>query len=175
VRAARVFAASLLALAGLFVLPAHAADKGQLLVGVGQYDIIPNDNKAAALHLQYRFADGLGGGKFLGGKFLGVKPLIGGFINSDEGGMVFAGFALPMQWAKGAFEFEPSAGIGAYRRGDSTFLGGTAQFHLGLQFSARVTKSLRAGLGVTHVSNAKILHKKNRGTNILMGTVGWEF
>jgi hypothetical protein len=162
-----------MSLAAPFV--AHAADKGQLLIGVGQYDIIPNDNTAAAVHVQYRFADGLGGGKALGGKFLGVKPLIGGFVNSDEGAMAFAGFALPIQWGKGAFEFEPSAGIGAYRQGDSTFLGGTAQFHLGLQFSARLTKSLRAGVGITHVSNAKILHKKNRGTNILMGTFGWEF
>jgi hypothetical protein len=175
VRAVRVLAAGLVALAGLSLLPAHAADKGQLLIGVGQYDIIPNDNKAVALHLQYRFADGLGGGKALGGKFLGARPLVGGFVNGDEGGMVFAGFALPFQWGKGAFEFEPSAAIGAYRRGDSTFLGGTAQFHLGLQFSARVTQSVRAGLGITHVSNAKILHKKNRGTNSLMGTVGWEF
>ncbi|MDX2143228.1 MAG: acyloxyacyl hydrolase [Rhodospirillaceae bacterium] len=176
-RALTVLKAGAMALAcWVGIHSAHAADKGQLLVGVGQYDIIPNDNKAVALHVQYRFADGWGGGKALGGKFLGVKPLIGGFVNSDEGGMVFAGFALPFQWGKkGAFEFEPSAAIGAYRRGDSTFLGGTAQFHLGLQFSARVTKSVRAGLGVTHVSNAKILHRKNRGTNILMGTLGYEF
>jgi hypothetical protein len=154
---------------------AQAADKSQLLLGVGQYDIIPNDNKSVAFHAQYRFADGFGGGRFLGGKFLGIKPLVGGFVNTDKGGLVFAGFALPMQWSNGLFEFEPSAGLAAYHKGDSTFLGGTAQFHLGFQASVRVVKGVRAGIGLTHVSNAQVLHKKNRGTNILMATTGWEF
>ncbi len=154
---------------------AHATDKGVFTVGGGVYDVIPNDNKSSALHLQYRFAEGFGGGGFLGGKFLGIKPLVGGFANTDKGGMVFGGFALPLQWGNGLFEFEPSAAIGAYHQGDSTFLGGTAQFHLGFQFSARVVQSVRAGFGITHVSNAQVLHKKNRGTNILMGTIGFEF
>jgi hypothetical protein len=88
---------------------------------------------------------------------------------------MFAGLAIPLQWGNGLLEFEPSAGIAAYRQGDSTFLGGTAQFHLGIQASVRVVRGVRAGLGVTHVSNAQILHKKNRGTNILMATAGLEF
>lgn len=154
---------------------AQAADKAQLLFGLGQYDFIPNDNKSVAAHVQYRFADGFGGGNALGGKFLGVKPLIGAFINTDKGGLMFAGFALPLQWGNGLLEFEPSAGIAAYRQGDSTFLGGTAQFHLGFQASVRVVKGVRAGIGLTHVSNAQVLHKKNRGTNILMATTGLEF
>ncbi len=156
-------------------LSAQAADQAQLLIGAGQYDIIPNDNNSAALHVQYRFANGFGGGHALGGKFLGVKPLIGAFINTDKGGLMFAGLAIPLQWGNGLLEFEPSAGIAAYRQGDSTFLGGTAQFHLGIQASVRVVRGVRAGLGVTHVSNAQILHKKNRGTNILMATAGLEF
>jgi lipid A 3-O-deacylase len=164
------------ALAGFFFCQnALAADRSVFTVGAGQYDFIPNDKKSLALHIQYRFADGFGGGGFLGGKFLGVKPLVGGFVNADKGSMAFAGFALPLQWGNGLLEFEPSAAIGAYHQGDSTFLGGTAQFHLGFQFSARLTSTWRAGLGVTHVSNAQILHKKNRGTNILMATTGWEF
>jgi len=154
---------------------ARADDKAQLLIGVGQYDIIPDDNKSAAVHLQYRFARGWGGAELLGGRFLGVKPLVGGFVNSDEGAFGFAGFALPVQWHNGLFEFEPSAGIGLYHRGDSTFLGGTEQFHVGLQVSARLFGAVRGGVGLTHVSNATLLHKKNRGTNILMGTVGFEF
>ena len=157
------------------VASALAAEKAQLLFGVGQFDIIPNDNKSVAAHVQYRFADGFGGGRALGGNFLGVKPLIGAFINTDKGGLMFAGFALPMQWNNGLFEFEPSAGIAAYHQGDSTFLGGTAQFHLGFQASVRVVRGVRAGIGLTHVSNAQVLHKKNRGTNILMATTGLEF
>lgn len=160
----------------LCAAPAVAAETSQLLIGIGQYDIIPDDKKSAALHIQYRFADGLGGGKFLGGKFLGFKPLIGGFINADEGAFGFVGVAAPIAWGRrDRFEFEPSVGIGAYHQGDSTFLGGVAQFHLGMQFSAKVTRSWRAGIGLTHVSNGTILHKKNRGTNILMATTGWDF
>jgi hypothetical protein len=151
-----------------------AADRAQLLIGVGQYDILPNDNKSAALHIQYRFAQGFGAGLF-GPNFMGIKPLIGGWVNTDEGAFGFVGFAAPIQWGRGVWELEPSAGIGAHHQGDSTFLGGTAQFHLGLQLTARVTSSARAGIGITHVSNAQLLHKKNRGTNVLMGTLAWEF
>jgi hypothetical protein len=57
-RRARLIALALLAL----VLPSlvQAADKAQLLIGVGQYDILPDDNKSAALHIQYRLRRGLG-------------------------------------------------------------------------------------------------------------------
>jgi hypothetical protein len=172
VRCVRLLALALLA---FFVAsPGSAADKAQLLIGVGQYDILPNDNKSAALHIQYRFAQGFGAGLF-GPNFKGIKPLIGGWVNTDEGAFGFVGFAAPFQWGRGVWELEPSAGIGAHHQGDSTFLGGTEQFHLGLQLSARVTSSARAGIGITHVSNAQLLHKKNRGTNVLMGTLAWEF
>jgi opacity protein-like surface antigen len=161
-------------LASLATASSHAADKAQLLIGVGQYDILPDDNKSAALHIQYRFAQGFGA-RALGPNFMGIKPLIGGWVNTDEGAFGFVGFAAPFQWGRGVWELEPSAGIGAHHQGDSTFLGGTAQFHLGLQLSARITPSARAGIGITHVSNAQLLHKKNRGTNVLMGTLAWEF
>ncbi|MBL8644309.1 MAG: acyloxyacyl hydrolase [Rhodospirillaceae bacterium] len=153
---------------------AKAADNGQLLVGIGEYDIIPDDNRSGAVYAQYRFGWSVGEG-WLGKSFLGLKPLVGGFINGDDGRFVYAGFAAPFQWNRGLFEFEPSAGIGLYHQGNSTFLGGKAQFHVGFQGSVRVIHGVRAGLGLTHVSNATLLHKKNRGTNILMGTIGLEF
>lgn len=151
-----------------------AEHKPQFLVGLGQYDIVPNDNKSGAVYVQYRMGQGFGD-KWLGENFMGFKPLFGGFVNADEGAFGFIGFAAPFQWGGGVWELEPSAGIGLYEQGDSTFLGGTEQFHLGLQLSARVVSSVRIGVGLTHVSNATILHRKNRGTNILMGTIGWEF
>lgn len=172
----RHFAA--LCLLVLFALPANvsvAADKGQLLVGVGQYDIIPNDNKSGAAYVQYRFGAGFGD-EWLGRNFMGFKPLIGGFLNTDDGNFGFIGLAAPFSWGKNdMWQFETSGGIGLYHQGNSTFLGGKEQFHVGFQLSVRVVSSLRVGLGVTHVSNATILHKKNRGTNILMGTIGYEF
>jgi hypothetical protein len=160
----------------LSVGAAHAAeDKGLLLIGAGQYDIIPNDNKSAAVYAQYRFGWGFGEG-WLGQNFMGIKPLIGGFVNGDDGHFEFIGFAAPFSWGKNdMWQLEPSAGIGLYHQGDSTFLGGKEQFHVGIQGSVRVIEFVRAGVGITHVSNATLLHKKNRGTNILMGTVGFEF
>ncbi|MBL8628637.1 MAG: acyloxyacyl hydrolase [Rhodospirillaceae bacterium] len=152
-----------------------ADDFGQLLVGAGQYDIIPNDNKSGAVYAQYRFGWGFGEG-WLGQNFMGIKPLVGGFLNTDSGHFAFVGFAAPFSWGKNdMWQFEPSAGIGLYHQGDSTFLGGKEQFHVGFQGSVRVITGVRAGMGLTHVSNATLLHKKNRGTNILMGTVGLEF
>lgn len=148
---------------------AIAADPGVLMAGVGMYDIIPNDNRSAALHVQYRFADGFGAS----GAFRGFKPLIGGMVNSDEGAFGFAGFAAPLRLTR-AWELEPSAGVGAHHQGDSTFLGGTFEFHLGLGVARRFGDGLRLGVNLTHISNAN-LHAKNRGTNVLMATVGWEF
>jgi len=138
------------------------------MAGVGMYDIIPNDNRSAALHVQYRFADGFGEA----GAFRGLKPLTGGMVNTDKGAFGFAGFATPIRLTR-TVELEPSAGVGAHHKGDSTFLGGTFQFHLGLGVSRRFGDGFRLGVDLTHISNARI-HKKNRGTNILLATFGWE-
>jgi hypothetical protein len=146
-----------------------AADPGVLLAGVGMYDIIPNDNRSVALHVQYRFADGFGAA----GAFRGFKPLVGGMVNSDQGAFGFAGFAAPLRLTR-TVELEPSAGVGAHHQGDSTFLGGTFEFHLGLGVAKSFGDGLRLGVNLTHISNAN-LHAKNRGTNVLMATVGWEF
>ncbi len=171
----RQFVFALLGLVFSFTTAKAADDYGQLLLGVGQYDIIPNDNKSSAVYTQYRFGWGFAKG-WLGESFMGIKPLIGGFVNSDDGNFGFIGFAAPFAWGKnGMWQFEPSAGIGLYHQGKSTFLGGKEQFHVGFQGSVRVIDRLRAGIGITHVSNATLLHKKNRGTNILMGTLGYEF
>jgi len=153
----------------LFATSAKAADPGVLMLGVGQYDIIPDDNKSAAAHIQYRFSEGF----WAVGPFRGFKPIVGGMANTDGGVFGFVGLAAPIAFTD-TFEMEFSGGPGAYSRGNSTDLGGTFEFHLGLQFTQRVGRNLRLGAGMTHISNARI-HRKNRGTNVLMGTVSWEF
>lgn len=141
-----------------------------LTVGVGQYDIIPNDNKSIATYLQYRF--GVGPEQSSG--FLGVKPIIGAMANTDGGLFGYMGLAAPFTIGSGGFQIEPAAGFGAYSRGHSTNLGGTFEFHLGLSATQRIGQALRVGIGLNHISNANI-HLKNRGTNVLMATFGWEF
>jgi lipid A 3-O-deacylase len=149
------------------VCPAKAAEPAVVTAGLGMYDFIPNDNRAPALHLQYRFSDDVGSR----GDFLGLKPLIGGMVNGDKGAFGFAGLAAPFM--VGGIEIEPSAGVGAYHRGDSTNLGGTFEFHLGLGAAKRIGDGVRLGVAMTHISNAN-LHRKNRGTNVLMVTLGRE-
>jgi len=156
------------------VSSAQAADSGLLTIGAGMYDILPYDNTSAELRVQYRFAQGIGDtGNDEG--FIGLKPLIGGLVNSDEGMFGYFAFAAPYVWDNGKYEIEPSVGIGAYHQGDSIDLGGTAQFHLGIGFSAQVTESGRLGVLLAHISNAQILHDRNPGTNSLLLTWSWEF
>ena len=149
---------------------ATAADPGIFSLGVGQYDIIPNDNKSIATYLQYRF--GVGPEQPSG--FLGVKPVIGAMANTDGGLYGYAGLAAPFTIGSGGFQIEPAAGVGAYRQGHSTNLGGTFEFHLGLSATQRIGRALRVGVALNHISNANI-HVRNRGTNVAMATVGWEF
>lgn len=147
---------------------AKAADPGVVMLGIGQYDIIPDDNKAVAGYLQYRW----GWGFWESGWFKGFKPIIGGMINNDGGKFGYVGLAAPIAITKN-FEMEFSGGPGAYHQGNSTFLGGTFEFHVGLGFSQRIGDRLRVGVAMNHISNANI-HPKNRGTNTLMGTVSLE-
>jgi len=154
------------------VSSAQAADSALFTVGAGMYDILPYDNTSAEVRAQYRFAQSIGGSG-TGEGFIGLKPLIGGMVNSDEGMFGYFAFAAPYVWAGGKYEIEPSVGIGAYHQGDSVNLGGTAQFHLGLGFSAQVTESGRLGVLLAHISNGHILHDYNPGTNSLLVT--WSF
>ncbi|MCB2109027.1 MAG: acyloxyacyl hydrolase [Rhodobacteraceae bacterium] len=152
--------------------PAIAADSARLLFGVGQYDIIPNDNKAVGAYLQYRFAQGFWGASEDGEGFLGFKPIIGGMATNDDALFGYVGLAAPYVW--GPWEFEFSGGPGAYHQGNSKFLGGTFEFHVGAALSREVGENLRLGVAMFHISNAN-LHDKNRGTNTLMGTLTWQF
>ncbi|MDX2222808.1 MAG: acyloxyacyl hydrolase [Rhodospirillaceae bacterium] len=151
---------------------ARADDTGRLMLGVGQYDIIPDDNKAVAGYVQYRFAAHLWSTHERGGAFLGFRPIVGAMANGDEGLFGYVGVAAPFAWDD--WEFELSGGPGAYRRGESTNLGGTFQFHVGAALSRAVGDGLRLGVAMYHISNANI-HRRNRGTNTLMATLTWSF
>lgn len=149
---------------------ARADDTARLMLGVGQYDIIPDDNKTVAGYLQVRFAAHLGGNHDRGGSFLGFRPIVGAMANGDEGLFGYVGVAAPLAW--GPWEVELSGGPGAYSRGESTNLGGTFQFHVGLAASRALGGGLRLGVAMYHISNANI-HRRNRGTNTLMATLTW--
>ena len=145
------------------------ADDGVLTAGVGLYDLVSHRPHTVEGRLVYRFGWGIGASA---GPFRGLHPFIGGMAAGNNATYAYAGLAAPFQW--GNFEFEPSAGMGAYHRGNGYELGGTFEFHLGLAFAYALTDNLRAGLMLTHISNANT-HRINPGLNSALATIGFMF
>ncbi len=87
--------------------------------------------------------------------------------NTD--GSTFGYGALYSDLRVGRFHFTPAAGIGAYDAGYGRELGGTFQFHLGLDVAWAFDAGDRLGLKVTHISNAGI-HDDNPGTDSVLVT-----
>ena len=148
---------------------ARAADPGVLTAGVGLYDLVSHRPHSVEGRLVYRFGWGFAGGE---GSFRGFHPFVGGMIAGNNSMYGYAGLAAPFQW--GRFEFEPSAGMGAYHRGNGYELGGTFEFHLGLNFAYAVTEKMRVGLMLTHISNANT-HRINPGLNSALAAISFAF
>lgn len=163
-------AASVAAAIACVSAPAAAADDPALFtVGAGVWDVNFNYDREFEGRVEYRHGRGL----FETASFRGLKPLAGVMVTTAESVFGYAGFGAPFSFGgDGAWEFTPSAGLGAYSRGKGLDLGGTFQFHLGLSLSYAVTGTGRLGLYLTHISNAGINHK-NPGENSLLLT--WSF
>lgn len=164
-------AAALLAAAAAVPLcpgGAIAADDALFTVGAGLWDVNFNYERQAEARIEYRHGAGL----FESATFRGLKPLVGAMVTSKESLFGYAGFAAPFTLGSGDWEFTPSAGVGAYSRGDGLDLGGTFQFHLGLGLSYAVSESGDLGLYLTHISNAGI-NGYNPGENSLLLTWSW--
>jgi hypothetical protein len=164
----RFFRAAAFAAAMAGFSPAMAADASLFTVGAGVWDVNFNYYQQAEARAEYRHGQGL----FESDSFRGLKPLIGAMVTSKESVFGYAGFAAPFTLGNGNWEFTPSAGLGAYSRGDGLDLGGTFQFHLGLGLSYAVSSTDQIGLYLTHISNAGI-NGYNPGENSLLLT--WSF
>ena len=116
--------------------------------------------------VMFRLGDGLFGGD---GVFRGLNPMVGGMGASNGALYGYGGLAAPFQWGK--FEVEACGGVGAYHRGNGYDLGGTFEFHLGLGFSYAIADGIRAGIALTHISNANT-HRINPGLNSALATIG---
>jgi hypothetical protein len=148
---------------------ARADDPGVLTGAVGLYDLVSHRTHATEGRIAYRFGWGVGGGD---GAFRGFKPFAGVMFASNDAMFGYGGLAAPFQW--GRFEFEPSAGMGAYHRGNGLELGGTFEFHLGLGFAYALLDNVRVGAELTHISNAQT-HRVNPGLNSALATVSLTF
>ncbi len=150
---------------------AVAKDQALLTFGAGVFDLVKHRQQEAEGRIEYRFAHGVLASE---GVFRGFKPLVGVMANTAGGVFGYAGLAAPFAFDDGRWEFVPSAGLGAYRRGDGIDLGGTFEFHIGLAASYAVTRNGRLGLALDHISNANT-HRQNPGANSVLVTWSWAF
>lgn len=126
-------------------------DSDQLQLGIGAFNVIPNDTESDGVfhddtavegRIEYR----------LGDKIHGIGPMIGLAANGEGG--VYGYGALYSDLRVGHWYITPSAGLGGYHRGGGKELGGVFQFHLGLDAGWRMQDGSRIGLKMTHISNA---------------------
>lgn len=134
-------------------------------VSAGVFDFratFENNGRSAAGRLEAR-----GGNKLW---FLG--PAIGLMANTDGGVFGYGGIYADI--AYGNFVITPLAGLGGYRQGSSSDLGGVFQFRVSLGISYEFENHHRLGLNIAHVSNRNI-HDTNPGEEELYVTYAIPF
>lgn len=146
-----------------------AADPALVILNAGVYDLVSHRTQYLEGRIEYRFGHGLADGD---GSFRGLKPLVGFMINGKGANFAYAGLAAPFQFAGGAWEFTPAAGMGSYQRGKGIDLGANFEFHLALGLSYRILPGARIGVAVDHISNAGT-GRINPGINSILAT--WAF
>lgn len=126
-------------------------------VGFGAFDLFkrdPSSKTSAAGRVELRSGE----------RLLGVGPALGVLANTDGGLYGYAAAHADLKY--GNLVFTPLAGLGAYRQGDSTDLGGVFQFRLAFTVSYQFSNQSRLGLSIAHISNAG-LHDGNPGEDEL--------
>ena len=156
-RASRSGVAALLC-ASAFVAPALAADKDLLILGVGSYDVIQNEDNTAAAQIEY-----------MSGKKLWVfNPFAGVMGTLDSAVYGYGGIAYDLKLSD-HWILTPSFAAGIYARGDGRDLGSPIEFRSAIALDYEFDNGVRAGLQFFHISNAG-LTDQNQGVEVLMAT-----
>ncbi|MDH3475842.1 MAG: acyloxyacyl hydrolase [Rhodospirillales bacterium] len=121
-----------------------------ITLGVGAFDGAKTDPISAEFRAEFRS----------GRKLTLLGPLAGVLATTDGGVSGYGGLYMDLEIGRVAIT--PAGGAGAYRKGSGKDLGGTFQFHLGLDVAYRFDGGSRLGLKVAHISNA-FLHDSNPG------------
>ncbi len=122
-------------------------------VGVGVFDLFErksSSRRSAAGRVEFR----------LGHKTYGIGPAVGFLANTDGGAYGYGAVYADLKYHD--LVLTPLAGLGAYREGDSSDLGGVFQFRLALGVSYQFADKSRVGLTLAHISNAGV-HDDNPG------------
>lgn len=126
--------------------------------GLGGFDLFKQNSLSGEARVEYRWGQK---------PVFFIGPMAGVMANTDGGIHGYIGGYFDFQI--GRFVVTPAAGPGLYRKGGSKDLGGTFEFHTGIDFAYRFDSGSRLGLKVTHISNA-FLNKKNPGEESLLVT-----
>lgn len=142
--------------AALFAAPAAQAEgSDRLLLGVGYYDIMDNEDAVDA-RVEWRSGDDF---------VWGIAPFVGVEATSDGAvyGLVglYRDFPIAPQWY-----ITPSFGAGLYHDGGGKDLGHTVEFRSQIELGYEFQSAHRVSAGFGHISNAS-LGDRNPGTEIL--------
>lgn len=137
--------------------PATAQEQGRIKIGVGYYDILQQDEEAAAFNLEWR----------PGVRYFGfLSPHVGGIVASNGAAYGYAGFGA--EWViDDRFVILPFADVGLYAEGDGVDLGHVVEFRTGLELAYRFEDGSEIGVSGMHLSNAD-LDETNPGTEIVL-------
>ncbi len=145
--------------------PAQAQDPDFLSVGLGMFNFIERQQDTAEGRIEYNFGQkAFGSNSF----FKGLGPMVGLMANGDGGVFGYGAGYLDLQFGDHVVVW-PAFGVGGYREGNSSDLGGVFQFHLGVTVAYRFESNHRLGLNFAHISNVG-LQDANPGNNSLLLT-----
>jgi lipid A 3-O-deacylase len=133
----------------------QGSEADTVLLGLGQFDIGADIDPAFAANLEYR----------LGRKLWVIGPTAGLDVNARGG--IYGYLGIYADISIGSVVVTPQLAAGGWRQGNSADLGGVFQFRQALDVAWRFANGWRAGVRVTHISNAGINHN-NPGVEELL-------
>ncbi len=147
----------------LFAAPAFATDvpNGQenlFSAYIGKFDVFGagTDKQSMAVGGEYWFQD----------EYHGLRPVAGGFGNSDGGLYGYAGAYWDLPLGSWPIIISPGFAVGAYHEGGSKNLGGLLEFRSTLEATYGFASGDRLGMALSHLSNAN-LGTTNPGVEVL--------
>lgn len=136
--------AALAALAGLATAErAHADDPAFLTFGSGYFDVLRQQDEAAAFRLEY-WSDY---------KLWFVHPFGGAMLTSDASSYTYGGLRADLFLGRRVV-FSIAEAVGAYIQGDGKKLGSVLEFRSAAELAYRFDDRSRLGVTIYHISNA---------------------
>jgi lipid A 3-O-deacylase len=137
----------------------HGREPDMAMVGLGQFDFGADiGDPSFGANLEYR----------LGRKLWVIGPSAGLSVNTRGG--VYGYLGIYADLSIGRVVVTPQLAAGGWRRGKSADLGGVFEFRQSLDVAWRFENGWRAGIRVTHISNANI-YDENPGVEELFATL----